>query len=107
MQKGGSQNETNLQAVDRVKLSLKLEDVIKEMARKNQERGVNQYSLSQELGKASPVHTNQKLAEIAGVSDETVRRYKVIQRDADEETKEKVDSKEYTINKAHLLPWLP
>lgn len=44
---------------------MKLEDVIKEMARKNQERGVNQYSLSQELGKASPVHTNQKLAEMA------------------------------------------
>ena len=67
------------------------------MARKNQGARTDLY---QELGKSSPTHTNQKLAEIAGVSDETVRRYKVIQRDADEETKEKVDSKEYTINKA-------
>lgn len=53
----------NLQAVDRVKLSLKLEDVIKEMARKNQGARTD---LDQELGRSSQA-SNIKLAEIAGI----------------------------------------
>lgn len=66
---------------------MKLEDVIKEMARKRMlsTQNNNAGAAYQELGKqAEPIHTNEKLAEIAGVSDETIRKYKVIQRDAGE-----------------------
>lgn len=90
-------NRRNLQSVDRVRLAMKFEDVIKEMARKNLiTRTKEGY---QELGKAEPIHTSEKLAEIAGVSDETIRKYKVIQRDADEDIKEAVNKGEKSITK--------
>lgn len=52
-------------------LALRLEGVIKEMARKNMEirKGDQLGTSSQIVGKLSPIHTNKKLAEIAGVSD--------------------------------------
>lgn len=46
--------------------------------------------------------TNFKLAEIAGVSDKTVQRYKKIQKDAPEEVKAKVDSGEEIAQSAQV-----
>lgn len=45
--------------------------------------------------------TTQKVAQIAGVSDKTVERYKKIQQSAPEEVKAKVDSGEISINAAY------
>lgn len=42
-------------------------ETIQERARKNQEQGINQYSLSQLVGKGSPIHTNKELGKLAGV----------------------------------------
>lgn len=91
----------NLPNVTRVRLALKLEDVIREMAKRNQEgfKG-NQYKtgVSQQVGKdQTPIHTNEELGKIAGVSHETIRRYKKIQEDAEPEIKEKVDKGEMSI----------
>jgi len=60
----------------------KLEDVIRERAKRNQEgfKG-NQYKsgTSQQVSKdQTPIHTNEELGKIAGVSDETIRKYKKI-----------------------------
>lgn len=49
--------------------------MIQERAKKNQEGGQGGKLLYQELGKANPVHTNKELGKIAGVSDETIRKY--------------------------------
>ena len=92
----------NLQAVDRVKLAMKLEDVIKEMARKNQLSNLKQGSVQQNSDKRDePINTNQKLSEIAGVSHDTIARYKKVQKEGADEVKEKLDKGEITINAAY------
>jgi hypothetical protein len=61
--------------VDRVRLALKLKDVIAEKARKHQSIvGGDRKSLSQEVVKAvtEPIHTDKELGKIAGVSHETI-----------------------------------
>jgi len=93
----------NLPSVARVKLALKLKDVIQERAKKNQatSTGGNKPQLVQELGKAEPIKTNKELGKIAGVSDETIRKYEVIQREGTDEIKKEVDSGEKSINKGY------
>lgn len=76
---------------------MKLESVIKEQARKSYEENVGRPKSEQHVASINPIHTNQKLAEIAGVSKETIRKYKVIQRDADEAIKEAVDKGDKSI----------
>jgi len=92
----------NLSNVARVKLALKLKDVIQERAKKNLtlSEGRGQKG-SQELGKVKEVHTNKELGKIAGVSDETIRKYEVIQREGTDEIKKEVDSGEKSIHKGY------
>lgn len=89
----------NLPSVVRVKLALRLKEVIQEKARKNMESGINQHSPLQLVGKASPIHTDKELGKLAGVSSETIRRYEKIQKEAEPEVKEKVDKGEMSIRK--------
>lgn len=92
----------NLPNVVRVRLALKLEDVIKEKARKNMELSEGRGKKgSQLVGNLNPIHTNAELGKIAGVSDETIRRYKKIQEEAKPEIKEKVDKGEMSIRKGY------
>ena len=51
--------------------------MIQERAKKNQEvrKGEQAGATYQELGKLNQVHTNKELGKIAGVSDETIRKY--------------------------------
>jgi len=91
----------NLPSVDRVRLALKLKDVIAEKAKKHQEGGQGGKLLFQEVGKAKvePIHTDKELGKIAGVSHETIRRYELIQKEGTDEVKKGVDSGEMSINK--------
>jgi len=84
----------NLSNVARVKLSLKLKDVIQEMAKKRMLTGKK--DPRQELAQG---RTNEELGKIAGVSKETIRQYEVIQKEATDEVKEAVDNGEMSINK--------
>lgn len=94
----------NLPSVARVKLALRLKDVIQERAKKNQEvrKGNQLGATSQTLGNLSQkVHTNKELGKIAGVSDETIRKYEVIQKEGTDEIKKEVDSGKKSINKGY------
>lgn len=87
----------NLPAVDRVRLALKLKDVIAEQARKNFGKRTD---LSQEVAKGlEPIDTNRELGKLAGVSHETIRRYELIQKEATDEVKKGVDAGEMSINR--------
>lgn len=86
----------NLQVVDRVKLSLKLEDVIRKQAEKRMLAGVKDPEQNSDQGR-----TNQKLSKIAGVSHDTIAKYKKVQKEGDEETRKKLDQGDISVNKAY------
>jgi len=88
----------NLQNATRVNLALKLRAVIQKEAKLNQEKARRHKKLvNQELGE--PINTNKELGKIAGVSDETIRKYEVIQEKGTDEVKKAVDTAEMSIHK--------
>ena len=103
----------NLTPPVRIKLALLAEPLIAAQAKARQaEYHGNQYQSApedkcpqvqtlQEKNKIDRQNkTNYQLAQIAGVSDKTVQRYKKIQQDAPDEVKAQVDSGEISINSA-------
>lgn len=88
----------NLLTPARIKLAMRFAHSIEEEARANQGKRTDIY---QNSDKGSPIHTYKKLAEIAGVSHNTVHQYRKIQKDGSDEVKEKLDKGEITINKAY------
>lgn len=89
----------NLSNTERAKLAMKLEKIIQEQAKANQIRKPE--SVYQNSDKQNPIHTNKKLSEIAGVSHDTIARYRKVQKEGDDEVKEKLDKGEITINAAY------
>jgi hypothetical protein len=75
----------NLTPYQRAELALALEPLIAAQARARQGR---RHDLSENCRKAAtPLHTDVELGRLAGVSDTTMRKAKVIAREADEPTK--------------------
>ncbi len=97
----------NLTAYHRAELALKLKDVIMARAKERQRaaggdrKSENAKSVPQ--NSAEPKETRQELAEIGGVSHDTVSRTEYIASHADEETKEKLrrGEKGTSINKEY------
>ena len=89
----------NLSNTERAKLAMKLEGMIQEQAKRNQGKRTDLYQNSDRSSQT--IHTNTKLAEIAGVSSDTIARYRKVQKEGDDEVKEKLDKGEITINAAY------
>jgi transposase-like protein len=76
----------NLEPYQRASLVLALEPLIAAQAKAQQGRRTD---LSQNFGKGGPpVHTDAELGKMVGLSDETIRKARLIEREADEPTKE-------------------
>lgn len=87
----------NLPAVDRVRLALKLKDVIAEQAKRRMLAGKK--NPTQEVAEGQGIETNRELGKLAGVSHETIRRYELIQKEGTDEVKKGVDAGEMSINR--------
>ena len=106
-------NRRNLPKATRIKLALLAEPIIAKQAKERQGERTD-LTLATNVAKVEPTatpkeqnktkrknKTTNKLAQIAGVSDKTVERYKKIQQDASDEVKAQVDSGEISINQAY------
>ena len=86
----------NLPTHERVRLALLLKPAIEEKAKEKEIEGGKKKGLMN--SSKAPVHTRKKVAKTAGVSEDTVRKSEIIEKEATEETKthfalEKLDIK--------------
>lgn len=105
----------NLPAPVRIKLALIAEPLIAKQAKENSLANLKQNSESdicptrqsetetpkKDWKDKQKTSTNYKLAEMAGVSDKTVQRYKKIQQSAPDDLKTQVDKGEISINEGY------
>ena len=75
----------NLTPYTRVELALRLEPLLAEKAKEKQIRKPD--SVRQKSAEQTPIETRKELANVAGVSHDTIAKGKVIQAKASEETK--------------------
>ena len=101
----GRRNLTNYQ---RSELALRLEDEIAARAKENKRKAGKNHKGNQHTGvevlsnsteAPNPINTREELADEAGVSSNTIYRSKKINEHADDETKEKVKSGEWSVNR--------
>lgn len=72
----------NLNSYQKSVLALQLEPLYAAEAKRRQQGGQGGVLLSQNLEKANPVHTDERLAQVAGVSRGTIRKVKAIETEA-------------------------
>lgn len=87
----------NLPIYERTKLVLKLENIFKEKAKKQQGKR-NDLTSSKNL---EQVRTHKELEKVANVSHETIRKVKIIEEKAPEEVKAKLSTGEVSINQVY------
>lgn len=89
----------NLDAYQRTKLALRLEEAIAARAKANHgaRRDIPQISAES----FSPIETREEIAKLAGVSRDTVDKVKQIEKKATPEIKQSLAKGEISINKAH------
>lgn len=87
----------NLPIYEHSKLALRLEALFRDKATQGKRNNLIDNFL-ENSPKSSIVNTRQELAKIAGVSDNTIARVKVIEEKAPEEVKQKVVSGEVSVN---------
>ena len=98
----------NLKPYDRSVLALELEPLYAAEARRRQSCGQGGVLLLQNSAKAKPLHTDERLAKVAGVSRDTIRKVKVIENEAAKgnqtavEAREAVKSGKKSIHKAFV-----
>ena len=88
----------NISKYDKVVLTLKLKDMIHDLALKQQMRkpkSVSQNSVKQKID------TQKELAKMADTSHDTIMKIEKIENNASEETKQKIRDNEMSINKAY------
>jgi N6-adenosine-specific RNA methylase IME4 len=88
----------NINNYQRSVLALKLEDIYRERAKKNQVRTSENRVLQKSA--EQKVDTRDELAKTAKVSHDTISKVKKIEAEAPEEVKQKLNSGEISINKA-------
>ena len=101
----------NVTPFARVELALKLEAVIAAQARENQIRAGQTYwgghprqeGLMNSTKALTPTHTRQKMAVLAGTSQDTVRKVKAIKADAPESLQDRARQDEISIHGAFKL----
>lgn len=92
----------NLDAYQRTKLALRLEEAIAARAKANMTMGINQHSPKQKSAEAIPhIETREEIAKLAGVSRDTVDKVKAIEKKAAPEVRQALAKGEISINKAH------
>ena len=88
----------NLSAYDRAILALKLKGLFQDKAREKQRESGG--AVPQKSAKP-PIDTRKELANVAGVSHDTIHKVEKIEEKASEEVKKKLKQGELTINKAY------
>lgn len=95
----------NLSIYDRGKLALKLDDLFAVKAKQNQGTRTDIFQKTEKSQEQEeiiePINTTKELANIAGVSIDTMSKIKKIEKKAPEEVKEKVKKGEMSINQAY------
>lgn len=94
----------NLTDFQRTEIALKMKPLIEVKAKENQGARTD---ILQNFVKSSPVHTGESVAEIAGVSRETVRKVEKIQQQASPEVIESARKGELSIHLASQISELP
>lgn len=89
----------NLSAYDRSVLALKLKPVIAERAKENLH--LSEGKGCQKSDKVNAIDTKKELAKVAGVSHDTIHKVETIENSGNEEIKQKVRNKEFSIDKAY------
>jgi hypothetical protein len=97
----------NIDAYQRTKLALRLEEMIAARAKANQKGGQGGVLLPQNSAEASHVETREEIAKLAGVSRDTVDKVKQIEKKATPEVKASLAKGEISINKAHKTTKTP
>lgn len=97
----------NLSIYNRGKLALKLDDLFAVKAKQNQGTRTDIFQKTEKSQEQEeiiePINTTKELANIAGVSIDTMSKIKKIEKKAPQEIKEKVKSGEMSINQAYEL----
>lgn len=121
-------NRRNLNKYELAQIALKFKPVIEEKAKKNQLSTLKQNTVLTKSSKRTeeekedsifakssktnieeqkvntkPINTRKELAQIAGVSEDTIHKVEVIEEKAPEDIKKQVKSGELTINNAYVL----
>ena len=94
----------NLNSYQRSELALRTEPLLREAAKKKQvtSTGGQEPRLLETSRKAEKrIHTDKELANLAGVSDNTIRKARRIVRDADDTVKRELRQGKLTVNKAY------
>ena len=94
----------NLNSYQRSELALRTEPLLREAAKKKQatSTGGQEPRLLETSRKAEKrIHTDKELANLAGVSDNTIRKARRIVRDADDAVKRELRQGKLTVNKAY------
>tara|TARA_R110000822_G_scaffold219954_2_gene354041 strand:+ start:380 stop:1075 length:696 start_codon:yes stop_codon:yes gene_type:complete len=87
----------NLESIDRVRLALELEPMLRAKAKEQQ--GARN-DIVQKSSQCKPTKTREELAKIAGVSHDTVSKAKAVLESGNEELIEEVRVKEKSLNQA-------
>ena len=95
----------NLQVYARAELVFRLEGIIKARAKENQIASGEIYGISKKVNLNSekpikPINTDKELAQIAGVSADSIWKSRVIKNEGSEELKDKVRKGEVSLSKA-------
>lgn len=85
----------NISSYQRAMLALKLESVFAKKVKENLSSGGKGWQIS------AKVDTNKELAKIAGLSHDTIKNVKTIEKKACSETKEQLRTQEISINQAY------
>ena len=103
-------NRRNLNKYELAQIALKFKPVIEEKARKNKIEAGKNYGVGkkEKLCQKSdepiqPIDTKKELAQIAGVSHDTIHKVEVIEEQAPEDIKRQVKAGDLTINNAYIL----
>jgi len=95
----------NLNSYQRGELALKFEPLLKAEAKRNQIRKPADESVPQNSAEQrADGETRNKLAKLAGVSHDTIKKVKKLSESADEETKGKLRRGEVTVHKRKAAP---
>jgi hypothetical protein len=91
----------NLPPQERVRLALLLKSAIEEKAKERQIRKPK--SVLMNSTEQKPIDTRKEVAKAAGVSEDTIRKSEIIEKEATEEIKEAVRKGEMSVNKAFKI----
>ena len=93
----------NLNGYQRSELVLRFEPMLKEQARKNQgtRNDLNPNFRQNSVESSTAAFSDRKMAKMAGVSHDTIRKVRTIKNEGDEETKRRLRTGELSIHRAY------